>query len=91
LASQFANKKDVLDRALQTIPVALDVLNDQRRTIADAVEELGKFSAVAKATIDEGGQALVNNLRNIAPVLESLANAGPALTRSLSELTTFPW
>lgn len=91
LAGQFANKKDVLDRALQTIPVALDVLNDQRRTIADAVEELGKFSAVAKATIDDGGQALVNNLRNIAPVLESLANAGPALTRSLSELTTFPW
>jgi phospholipid/cholesterol/gamma-HCH transport system substrate-binding protein len=91
LVKQFADKKDVLDGALKTIPTAVGILNDERRNIADAVVSLGRFSAVAKTTIDESGQALVNNLRNLAPVFESLANAGPALTRSLSELSTFPW
>ena len=31
------------------------------------------------------------NLRNIAPVLRSLADAGPALTRGLDFLSTYPW
>jgi phospholipid/cholesterol/gamma-HCH transport system substrate-binding protein len=33
----------------------------------------------------------VNNLRNIAPVLRSLADAGPSLTRGLDGLATYPW
>ena len=32
-----------------------------------------------------------NNLRNIAPVLRELANAGPALTKGLDFLSTYPW
>jgi phospholipid/cholesterol/gamma-HCH transport system substrate-binding protein len=34
---------------------------------------------------------LVQELRDIGPVVESLANAGPALTRSLDMLATFPF
>ena len=33
----------------------------------------------------------MTNLRNIAPVLQSLADAGPALTQSLGLLATYPW
>jgi phospholipid/cholesterol/gamma-HCH transport system substrate-binding protein len=33
----------------------------------------------------------VKEFEDIGPVLDSLANAGPALTRSLSLLATFPW
>ena len=35
--------------------------------------------------------ALVHELKDLGPVLESLANAGPALTRSLSFFATFPF
>ena len=31
------------------------------------------------------------NLRNMAPVLRELANAGPALTKGLDFLSTYPW
>jgi phospholipid/cholesterol/gamma-HCH transport system substrate-binding protein len=34
---------------------------------------------------------LVKELKDLGPVLESLANAGPALTRSLSLLATYPF
>ena len=33
----------------------------------------------------------MSNLRNIAPVLRELADAGPALTRGLDFLSTYPW
>jgi phospholipid/cholesterol/gamma-HCH transport system substrate-binding protein len=91
LASQFAAQKPVVDRALTTIPDALNVLKDQRDNLAEAADQLGKFSALAADSVNQTKDALVQELRDIGPVLESLANAGPALTRSLSFLATYPW
>ncbi len=48
LVGQIAEQKPVVDKALKTIPDALAVLNDQRQAnIADAVTQLGQFSALA--------------------------------------------
>lgn len=91
LVGQIAAQKPVLDKALKTIPDALAVLNDQRQTIADAIDQLGKFSALAADSVNQTKTALVAELTDVAPVLESLANAGPALTRALSVLPTFPF
>jgi phospholipid/cholesterol/gamma-HCH transport system substrate-binding protein len=91
LVAQFAADKPVLDRALQTIPDALAVLKDERVKLADAVDQLGKFAALTANAVNQTKDSLVAELRQVGPVLESLANAGPALTRSLSQLATFPW
>lgn len=90
LVGQFAEQKPVVDRALRTIPDALAVLKDQRDNLADALDRLGKFSALAADSVNQTKEALVQQFTDLAPVLDSLANAGPALTRSLSFLTTFP-
>ena len=58
---------------------------------ADAVDALGKFSAIATDTVNQTKESFVANLRNIAPVLRELANAGPALTKGLDFLSTYPW
>jgi phospholipid/cholesterol/gamma-HCH transport system substrate-binding protein len=91
LAAQFAGQKPVVDRALQTIPDALRVLADERDNLADALDQLGKFSALAADSVNQTKEALVKELTDLGPVLDSLANAGPALTRSLSILATYPW
>lgn len=91
LAAQFAEQQPVVDSALRTIPDALAVLKDQRDNLVDAFDRLGKFSALAAQSTNQTKDAMVQELRDLAPVLESLANAGPALTRSLSVLPTFPW
>ena len=91
LVGQIAAQKPVVDKALKTIPDALAVLNDQRKNIADAVTQLGQFSALASDSVDQTKTALVRELSDVAPVLKSLADAGPALTRALSVLPTYPF
>ena len=91
LAAQVAAKDQSVDNALNTIPQALAVLSDSRTKLANAITSLGQFSAIAASTADQSREALVANLRNIAPVLRSLADAGPALTRGLDFLSTYPW
>lgn len=91
LVGQVAANDPVVDKALTTIPQALGVLSDSRQKIADAIDALGKFSAIATDTINQTKESFVSNLRNLAPTLRELANAGPALTRGLDFLSTYPW
>ncbi|MGV0800733.1 MCE family protein, partial [Mycolicibacterium elephantis] len=88
LVTQFSAQRPVVDKALDTIPEALAVLNSEREELIEAVEELGTFNALATDTIHQTEEAIVQELEDMGPVLESLANAGPALTRSLSLFTT---
>ena len=91
LVGQFAQQRPVIDKALDTIPAALKVLDDERDNLVEAVDQLGKFSALAADSVIQSKQALVQNFKNLGPVLRSLADAGPALTRSLSLLSTYPF
>jgi phospholipid/cholesterol/gamma-HCH transport system substrate-binding protein len=91
LIGQFAAQKAVVDKALRTIPDALAVLRDQRNNLAEALAQLGKFSALAADSVNQTKEALVQELKDLGPVLQSLADAGPALTRALSFLPTFPF
>jgi phospholipid/cholesterol/gamma-HCH transport system substrate-binding protein len=91
LAAQFAAQKPVVDRALKIVPDALAILADQRANLAEALTKFGQFSALAADSVNQTKENLVKELQDLGPVLESLANAGPALTRSLSFFTTFPW
>ena len=91
LVGQFANQAPVVDRALQTIPDALRTLKDERQQLVDALDQFGKFSALAADSTNQTKEALVKELKDLAPVLESLADAGPALTRALGLLPTYPF
>lgn len=91
LVGQFADQTPVVDRALQSIPDALRTLKDERQQLVDALDQFGKFSALAADSTNQTKEALVKELKDLAPVLESLANAGPALTRALGLLPTYPF
>lgn len=91
LMGQIAEQKPVVDKALRTIPDALAVLRDQRQNLAEALTQLGRFSALAADSVNQTKDALVQELKDLGVVLEELADAGPALTRALSFLPTFPF
>jgi phospholipid/cholesterol/gamma-HCH transport system substrate-binding protein len=91
LTGQVAAQKPVVDRALKTFPDALSVLKDQRAHLADALDQLGKFSALAADSVNQTKENLVKELNDIGPVLKSLADSGPALTRSLDFFATYPF
>lgn len=91
LVGQLAEQRPVLDRALATMPNALATLNQERQQLVEALDQIGKFSALAADSANQTKDALVKELKDLGPVLESLANAGPALTRSLGLLPTYPF
>jgi phospholipid/cholesterol/gamma-HCH transport system substrate-binding protein len=91
LVGQFAEEKPIVDTALATVPDALDELSAMRQNLVDALDRLGRFGELATDSVDQTKQALVAELKDLGPVLASLANAGPALTRSLSFFTTSPF
>lgn len=91
LVGQFAAQKPVIDNALKTVPQALSVLKDERDVLTEAVDQGGKLSALVADTVDQTKENLVKELRDLGPVLKSLADAGPAMTRSLDLLSTLPF
>ena len=77
------SQNQVVDTALTTIPQALPVLADSR-TNRRRHRRARQVQRRRHPTIDQSRDALVANLRNIAPSCALLAgDAGPALTRSL--------
>lgn len=91
LVGQIAEQKPVVDKALKTIPEALAVLRDEREVLADTLDQFGQFSALAADSVNQTKENLVKALKDLGPVLESLANAGQDLTRSLDFYATFPF
>lgn len=91
LVVQVADQKPTVDEALRAVPDALAELKNQREKLAEALVTFGRFSALTADTVNQTKESLVAELQNIGPILESLANAGPALTRSLGLLSTMPW
>ena len=67
------------------------MLKNQRDNLSDALAQLGKFSALVADSTNQTKENLVRELSDLGPVLQSLADAGPALTRSLGLFSTFPF
>jgi len=91
LAGTFAGQTEVLTRALDRIPPALDVLVRERPQLTAALAKLGTFSAVATGLVNDTQADLVANLRNLEPTLRALADVGPKLVTALSYFTAFPY
>lgn len=90
LSGTLAGGNDVIDKALQTIPSAIDVLVRERPRVTAALTRLGAFSDTARSVITTTQADLVQNLQNLAPVVKAVADVGPKLTDVLPYLTTFP-
>ncbi|MCG7608996.1 mammalian cell entry protein [Mycolicibacterium sp. (ex Dasyatis americana)] len=91
LASTFAGQRDVITRALEKIPPALDVLIKERPRFTTALQKLGTFSATANQFVNDSQADLVRNLKNLEPALKALANVGPDLASVLEYAPHFPF
>lgn len=91
VVGKIAESQPVLDKAIDTIPQALAVVNGERENLVQAADKLSKFSALTVDAVGRSKASLVKELHELGPTLESLANAGPALTRALSFIPTVPF
>lgn len=90
-AGTFADDREVLTAALDRIPPALEVLEQQRPHIVMAMRKLGEFSEVGSRLITESQDDIVRNLKNLEPTVRALADVGPDLATALAYLPTYPY
>ena len=91
MVGQFADQKPVLDRALTNHPRRAGRARDERDHLAEPSIRSANSARMTADSVNQTKRSLVRNSRTSARFCESLANAGPALTRSLSMLATYPW
>jgi phospholipid/cholesterol/gamma-HCH transport system substrate-binding protein len=91
LASTFAGNQEALDRALKDIPPALDVLVKERPLLTTALEKLGTLADTTTRLVNDAGDDLVTNLRNLEPTIKALADVGPDITQGLVFASAFPY
>jgi phospholipid/cholesterol/gamma-HCH transport system substrate-binding protein len=90
LAGTFADQRDVISRALDRIPPALDVLIRERPRITTALDKLRVFSDTTTRLVNDTQADLVANLKNLDPTLRALADVGDGLDKALAYASVFP-
>ncbi|MGV0740535.1 MCE family protein [Mycobacterium syngnathidarum] len=91
VADSLAAQKGAIEKALHTIPPALDVLIEQRPQLITALDRLGQFSKLTSEVVQSTQADLVRNLTNLEPTLKSLAEVGLQIDSVLAYLPTFPF
>ncbi|CAN7546570.1 MCE family protein [Mycolicibacterium frederiksbergense] len=91
LSSTFAGQRDVITRALDKIPPAMDVLIKERPTLVTALQKLGTFGNTASRLANESQADLVRNLKNLEPAIKALADVGKQLPDVLEYAVHFPF
>lgn len=89
-SQRLGDQQQVLTRALNKVPPALDVLLRERPRFTTALERLGQFSDTVSGLINDTQADLVTNLQNLEPTLRALADVGPEIDTALAWLPTFP-
>jgi phospholipid/cholesterol/gamma-HCH transport system substrate-binding protein len=87
----LANSKDSLSRALDSLPAALRVLNDNRTNIVDAFGALRSFATVASNILAQTKVDFAADLKSLYPVVKSLADNSDDFVSALQLLPTFPF
>ncbi len=90
-AAILANGRDSLGRALDTLPAALQVLNDNRTNIVDTFAALQRFAAVASHVLAETKTDFAEDVKGLFPVVKEINDDRGDFISNLDLLPTFPF
>ncbi|MQY21767.1 MCE family protein [Nocardia macrotermitis] len=91
LSTRLAAHHDEIATAITHLEPALTVIRDRRVELTRALTGLGDLGRTANALIGNTRDDITAELRDLQPVLASLANSGSSLTESLRYLLTYPF
>ncbi|MEH3032748.1 MAG: MCE family protein [Aeromicrobium erythreum] len=91
LAVETNKQKKAITGALDQLPEALDVINDQRDDLVGLLQSLDRLSDVATDVIRRSKADTLATLRDLAPTLKALADAGDSLPKATQALLSFPF
>ncbi|MEJ7634515.1 MCE family protein [Aeromicrobium sp.] len=91
LAIATNGQKAAITGALDDLPDALRVINDQRDDLVKLLQSLERLSNVATSVIRDSKADTVANLRALVPTLTNLTKAGDDLAFGTKALLTYPF
>ncbi|NRQ49674.1 MCE family protein [Aeromicrobium stalagmiti] len=91
LATATLDQKSAITGALDDLPDALRVVNQQRDDLVGLLQSLDKLSNVATDVIRESKDDTVADLKALAPTLKNLAAAGDDLATGTKALLSYPF
>lgn len=91
LSTTLAGQTTQITSALRDLAPGLAVLNAQKSQLVTMLQSLDRLSGVAVDTVNKSHSELVADLRQLAPTLQKLAEAGDNLPKSLQVLVTYPF
>jgi len=91
LATKFAKNRTTLTRSIDQIGPALKTLSEERPKLTAALNSLKRLSDVATPLVRSAGVDLVGDLRDLAPTLRAINEAGDALVKGIGFAVTFPF
>lgn len=89
-AEQVARGNDKLARALETLPSALRVLNDNGKNIVDAFAALKRFAEIASRILAQTKSDFAADVKDAYAVIKPLADDAADLVSALPVIPTFP-
>lgn len=90
-AGILARSRDSLGRTLDTLPGALEVLNNNRASIVETFTALRSFANVASRMLSQTKDDFAADLVSLYPVIKALSENRSELVKDLQLLPTFPF
>jgi phospholipid/cholesterol/gamma-HCH transport system substrate-binding protein len=90
-AATLARSKDSLGRALDSLPAALKVLNDNRSNLVDAFTALRTFAGVASHVLAGIKTDFAADIKDLYPVIKAFNDNVDDFISDLELLPTFPF
>ena len=91
LAVETNKQKSAITGALDNLPAALRVVNEQRDDLVKLLQALDRLADVGTRVVKESKADTVADLKALGPILRRLADSGDDLPKSLIALLTFPF
>ncbi|MEO3758284.1 MCE family protein [Mycobacterium sp. B14F4] len=90
-AGVLARSRDSLGRTLDSLPAALQVLNDNRANIIDAFGALQRFATVASRILEQTKDDFAADFKDLFPVIKAFNDHADYFIKDLELLPTFPF
>ncbi|MBM9464871.1 MCE family protein [Aeromicrobium sp. YIM 150415] len=91
LAQETNAQRAAITGALDDLPEALEVLDQQRSDLVGLLESLDRLGDTATGVVRESKADTVATLQHLEPVLANLVEAGDSIAQSAGLLLTFPF
>ena len=91
LSVELRRQDGTIKSALDDLPAAIKSVNGQRADLVKMLQALSRLSGVGVRVIQASKESTIDALRNLSPVLESLAKAGQNFPKSLQVFLTYPF